>query len=133
MSAVGGSQGNMTDMPAQNSIRTWIRPGNLRPFLERAFVLMGDHLEDWDWDAIRVGVRDTDLEQDNWFEYELSDEPPAKLAFAHADHAQRMYVTVGIEARTAVKIEALARIMQCYEDNRDTQDLETLVQAAFIN
>jgi hypothetical protein len=119
-------------MPAQITINTWIPQANLSLFLERVSTLIGYGFDDWDWDAIRFGVRDTDLKQDRWYEYELSGKPPVELAFAKAEDAKRLRVKVETEDRTAVRINALTRIMQCYEEAIGTQDLETLIEAAFI-
>jgi hypothetical protein len=117
---------------AQTAITTWILPDNLHLFLERVSALIGYRFEDWDWDAVRLGVRDTDLQRDQWYEYELSGSPSVKLTFAHAGDAKHLTVKVESEEHTAIRIDAIARIMQCYDEVRGTQDLEILIQAAFI-
>jgi hypothetical protein len=119
-------------MPTQITINTWLLQENLSLFLERVSALVGYGFEGWDWDALRFGVRDTDIKQDRWYEYTLSGNPPVELAFAGAEDAKRLHVKVESEDRTAVRIEALARIMQCYEEALGTQDLEMLIEAAFL-
>jgi hypothetical protein len=119
-------------MSAQTAITTWISPDNLCRFLKRVSVLIRYRFEDWDWDAIRFGIRDTDVPQDQWYEYELNGTPPVKFAFANTGDAKRLSVKVVSEEPTAVRMDAVARIMQCYDETLGTQDLETLVQAAFM-
>ena len=43
-----------------------------------------------------------------------------------------MFLTVPTDGRTVEKIGAITRIMQCFENAGDTQDLEILIRAAFI-
>jgi hypothetical protein len=111
---------------------TWILQDNLLLFLERVSALIGYRFEDWDWDAIRFGMRDIGVEQAHGYEYELSGAPPVKLAFAEAGDAKRLRVHVETEDHTAARIDALARILQCYAQTTGTQDLETLIEAAFM-
>ncbi len=118
-------------MSAQNAITTWIPESNLLLFLERVSARIGYRFEDWDWDAIRFGIRDTDLNQDRWYAYELSGTPPIAFAFARTEEAGRLRVNVAAEERMAVRIDALARIMQCYDPTTGMRDLETLIEAAF--
>lgn len=120
------------DMPVQITINTWILQDNLLLFVGRVSVLIGYGFEDWDWDAMRFGVRDTDIKQDRWYEYGLSGKPLVELAFAEGEDAKRLHVKVETEDCAAVRIEALARIMQCYEEALGTQALEILMEAAFI-
>ena len=119
-------------MPAQITINTWIPQDNLLRFLERISILVRYGFGDWDWDAIRFGVHYTDIKQDCWYEYELNGKPPVELAVAGAEGAKRLQVKIVTEERVAAWIEALARIMQCYEETSGTQNLETLMEAAFI-
>ena len=119
-------------MPAQITINTWIPQDNLFRFLGRVSVLIRYAFEDWDWDAIRFGVHDTDIKQDRWYEYGLNGKPPVEFAFAGTEDAKRLHVKVETEDYVAVRIEALARIMQCYEETSGTQNLEILMAAAFI-
>lgn len=125
-------QGDQADMPTRITINTWIWQNNLRLFLERLSALIGYGFDSWDWDAIRFGIRDTDIKQDRWYEYELSGKPPVVLAFADAEDRKRLSVKVATEERVAVRIEALTQIMQCFEEASGTQDLEILMEAAFI-
>lgn len=119
-------------MPAQTTINTWILQDNLYLFLERVSTLIGYGFEDLDWDANRFGVRDTDSNQDRWYEYILEGQPPVELAFAGAEDAKRLHVKVKTEDCTAVRMEALARIMQCYTEASGMQDLKILVEVAFL-
>jgi hypothetical protein len=118
-------------MPPQYAISTWVREENLQLFLERLSAFIGYRFEDWDWDAVRFGICDTDSQHGQWYEYELRGSPPVELAFARADDTERLNVKVVTEEPTAVRIEALARILQCYDAKTGTQELEILLQIAF--
>ena len=95
-------QRERVDMPAQITINTWILPENLPLFLARMYTFIGYNFEEWDWDAIRFGIRDTNIQQGRWYKYSLSAKPPVELSFAGAEDAKRLHVKVETEDSTAV-------------------------------
>ena len=123
----------MLMLAARRTIATWILQDNLSRFLDRVSALIRFRFQEWDWDAIRFGVRDSDAEQNRWYEYELNGQPSVNLAFAHAGNGKRLCVRIETDAIIAARLDAFARIMQCHQANNGTQDLQILVQAAFID
>ena len=53
-------------------MESWIRRENLRPFFEFAAWSVGYTFDGLDWDAVALGIRDTDYDDHQRFEYPLS-------------------------------------------------------------
>jgi hypothetical protein len=119
-------------MPGEDAMATWILRDNCHLFLERVAARIANRFDDWDWDAIRFGIQDTDDRQDRWYEYELIGMTTVALALAEGKDADRLHVRVQTEGSVATRISAIARIMQCRAPLTSTRELEILVGAAFI-
>ncbi len=122
------------DTPSEHAVKRenlWILQDNLRLFLERGSALIAYPFDESDWDAVRFGVRETSVARNEWYEYELFGEPSVKFAFAEEGDGRRLRIDVETIAPVLTRLEALARIMQCYEET-STATLEILTQAAFL-
>jgi hypothetical protein len=108
----------------------WLPEGNLQLFLQRLSEFTGYAFADWDWDAVRFGLRDTDEARNVWYEYPLMGTPPVQLAFARLSPA-RILVRWQTEEALDARIEALVTILQHYPAEPGTQDWERLMERAF--
>ncbi|MGW0436383.1 hypothetical protein ACWDV4_28020 [Micromonospora sp. NPDC003197] len=101
----------MTDnIEARASVSTdsWILTANVRPLVESLASLVGYETDDWDWDAIEAGLRDTDAEDPRgWYEYpligtttirlELANDPGSSVTTVQVHHPPDQLLTARIE------------------------------------
>jgi len=52
-------------------IKAWILEENLKPFLEIMASLVDYTFNEDDWNAIQWGIRETAVEANRWYDYEL--------------------------------------------------------------
>lgn len=93
---------------------SWIIEDNLKPFVETLSGFVGYRFDDWDWDAIYYGVRDTNKEVDRWYEYELIGDRKMKLCLARADGSFPIFVRVEADKDLEEKAAIAADIMCDY-------------------
>ncbi len=92
----------------------WINKDNLKPFIETLSGFVGYRLDDWDWDAIFYGVRDTNDEEDRWYEYELIGDRKFKVRLARDAESDLIFVLVEADKDLEEKAAIAAEIMQSY-------------------
>jgi len=89
----------------------WILEDNLKPFVETLSGFVGYRFDDRDWDAIRFNLKDTDVEAERWYDYELAGERTAKLRLARDPGSIVLFVRVqadeDLERRAAVATEIM--------------------------
>lgn len=93
---------------------SWIIEDNLKPFVETLSGFVGYSFDEWDWDAIYYGVRDTNEEVDRWYQYELIGDRKMKLWLARADGSFPIFVRVEADKDLEEKAAIAAGIMQSY-------------------
>jgi hypothetical protein len=118
-------------MAEKTEIQTWILVDNLYTFLERLSGFVGVHLEEWDWDAIRFGIRDLDEQTAPWYDYQLSGDPFLNLAFARSSDPGHLNIRAKAEPSIAAKLEALAIVLHISVEYADPLEIENLLQTAF--
>ena len=52
-------------------MRDWIFEHNLRAWLEIVARALGSDFDSDDWDAVRFGIKVTNVENDSWYDYPL--------------------------------------------------------------
>jgi hypothetical protein len=93
-------------------LENWIHEENLRPFFEFAASRAEYDLCELDWDAITYGLRGTNYEADEWFEYPLIGRERLDIAAA-ADPGSSV-VFVRIAGSTDIALETAVALMQDY-------------------
>ena len=90
-------------------VTNWILTNNLEPFCNVLSGFCDYRFDDADWDAISFGIRETDAEQDVWFDYPLEGTKPALLSIALDPGSSVVFVKVssdiGIEAQAKTLVE----------------------------
>lgn len=92
----------------------WIIEYNLKPFVETLSGFVGYRFDDWDRDAIRFGIKDTDVEADRWYEYGPIGERPVKLRIARDPGSIVVFVQVEADKDLEEKATIAAAIMCDY-------------------
>ena len=92
----------------------WIIANNLKPFCETVATFGGYGFDDSDWDAIATGVKRTDYEQGNWFEYEMQGDSPVTLKIARDPGTSVLFVAVEADAAIQARMTVAIEIMQTY-------------------
>jgi hypothetical protein len=110
---------------------TWIPEDHLQRFLTLLAKIVSYPINDGDRDAIRFGIRDTDEEQNRWYDYPLFGTPPVYLGFACAGR-ERLALRWQMQEPVGQRIEALALILQHYQPDGEMKELEGLCGRAFI-
>jgi hypothetical protein len=92
----------------------WIIDVNLRPFCEIVGAFSGAGLDSWDWDAIHLGVKETDVEKNAWFDYEFVGKHPVKIRVAHDVGTSVLFVDAMANEEIESKVRVAIEIMQSY-------------------
>ena len=87
---------------------------NLRPFCEIVAAYSGAGLDSWDWDAIHLGVKGTDVEKNAWFDYEFVGEHPIKIRVAYDVGTSVLFVDAMANEEIELKVRVAIDIMQSY-------------------
>jgi hypothetical protein len=101
----------MTDnIEASASVSTdsWILTANVRPLVESLAALIDYETDDWDWDAIEAGLRDTDAEDpQGWYDYpligtttlrlDLANDPGSIVTMVQVHHPPNQLLTARID------------------------------------
>lgn len=93
-------------------IHGWIDEQNLKPFAQCLGWFVQYQMDESDWIALEFGLRQTDSEQDRWFDYSFVGSQ--QLKFWLACDPNSAVILVHVEAPEVVKpkIEAAILIMQ---------------------
>src|SRR5206468_992400 len=98
------------------AMQTWIWEHNLRPMFEFTSILVGYDFDDADWDAITVGVADTEVEVQRWFEYPLKGQISLTLRVARDGGSNIVALETDGDADDVleVRLETAAALMAHY-------------------
>jgi hypothetical protein len=96
------------------SVEAWIWHENLRPMFEFASQLVGYEFDDLDWDAVALGLRQTDYEARRWFEYPLSGRPSLTLEAALDTGTSVAWIRAPTEGEMGLRLEVAADVMAEY-------------------
>ena len=96
-------------------LESWILKRNLKPFIETVSGFVGYGFDTWDWDAIRCGVKGTDIEADRWYAYELLGERLIKLLLASDPGSSVVFVRVDADKDLEDYAEVAVNIIGTYE------------------
>ena len=92
----------------------WIIEDNLKPLLETLATFAGYSLDAWDWDAVQLGIKGTDVERGDWYEYELSGNRPVRIRIAKDVGSSVIFIDVNVDGELDAKVAAAMEIMQTY-------------------
>ena len=102
------------------TVGDWIFAENLQPFAELLAFLAGYTLydEDYDWVAIKFGIKDTDEDGDKWYTYAFAGRRPLTLHLALNPGSNVVSVRVSsdaaITAELAAQLDLLVAVCQHY-------------------
>jgi len=97
-------------------MRDWIKEENLRPWLEIVAGALTYDFDADDWDAFRLGVTDTDVERDTWYEYLLG---PATVRVALDPGSGVVAVSLDGADHVTAEVATATSIAQTYLLSRD--------------
>ena len=94
---------------------SWMLVENIRPFLEIIAGLVGTEVDGWDWDAIALGLKDTDHELGRWFSYQFTGARGSiSLRLALESGTSLFFATVESDNATEAKCDVVVNILQHY-------------------
>lgn len=96
-------------------IKNWIREGNLEPFLRTLAFHAGYEFDAEDWSDIHRGLRDTDSEQELWYEYGFDGKHPLQMKLARDPGVAIVYVQVDADTEIEQATKIVFGIMQHYQ------------------
>ena len=99
-------------------MKVWILEGNLRPMVEFASYVVGYEFDDIDWDAVALGLRDTDVEKEAWFEYPLVGDRSLSLKVALSPGEIVAWVWVDTDPELETRLMDAAVLMADYSLSR---------------
>lgn len=105
---------NKRDWPRVRGLEAWIREENLRPMFEFAPQLVGYQFDDLDWDAVASGVRETNYEEQRWFEYALSGRQSLTLGAALDSGTRVAWIRAATEGEMKLRLNVAADLMVDY-------------------
>jgi hypothetical protein len=88
----------------------WVYQDNLRPFLTVLGWIVGYSVDTDDWTAIAVGVRESDMEADHWYYYELNGRYRAVVSLAIDPGTSVVHVRAEVPAELEPKVQLAADI-----------------------
>jgi hypothetical protein len=97
-------------------MRDWIMEETLLPWLAIVAGAVKYSSDANDWDALRFGVRNTDVERDTWYEYPLG---PATVRVALDPGSAVVAVSVDGADHVTAELATATRIAQTYPLSRD--------------
>ena len=65
--------GGRSPLSLDGQMKDWIFEKNLRPVLEIVSRMVGYQFDQEDWNVVRFGVRDSNSEKNQWYEYPLGE------------------------------------------------------------
>jgi len=90
----------------------WILEENIKPLLETVARIAGAQLDNWDWDATTVGLKNTDHERGQWFDYQFQGNHSVKIRLAREHGTSVLFVELEsnaqIESQCAVALTIMA-------------------------
>jgi hypothetical protein len=95
-------------------VTDWIFDENLRPFLTALGWIVGYQFDNDDWEAISLGVRDSDGETGRWYEYEFHGQHSSKLVLARDPGTSVLQVRASVPAELEPQIRLAVFIFQRY-------------------
>lgn len=95
-------------------IANWICEENLKPLLEVVSTFIGYSFDDSDWTAISEGIKNTNVEQDRWYDYALIADQTVKVKIAEDVDAGLIFVQLESEKDIEAKAEVAIGIFQEY-------------------
>jgi len=81
---------------------------------EFASSLVGYEFDTLDWDAVAIGLRDTDVERQQWFEYPLSGRQSLALKVALDPGSSVVFVEAEADGALAARLDAAAELMATF-------------------
>jgi hypothetical protein len=92
----------------------WIIDQNLKPFLEILSAFVQYDFDNSDWDAVSLGIQETDSERGVWLDYPLSGDTTIKLRLARDVGTSVIFVRVETGADMWPKVATAIEILQSY-------------------
>ena len=92
----------------------WIYEANLRPFFEFAAARVRYDFDDLDWDAITTGLRATDVDAEQWFDYPVAGRETITVSIADDRHSDVVWIAARGSRETTAVLELAAELMQRY-------------------
>ena len=92
----------------------WIWEKNLRPMFEFASLLVGYEFDDLDWDAVASAIRETDYEEQHWFEYPLAGRQSLTLGAALDSGTRVAWIRATTEGEIELRLKVAADLMANY-------------------
>jgi hypothetical protein len=93
-------------------IKNWIYEPNLRAFVELIKDLLEYDLDDDERNAIISGVRDSDAEEDRWYDYPFQGRQTATVSFGRDVNTEIVQIRVNAEQAVLDKVEVLVMVCQ---------------------
>ena len=92
----------------------WILQENIKPLLGTISRFVGAELNNWDWDAITLGLKNTDHEHGQWFDYQFQARDSVKVRLALERGTELLFVELESNPRIELQCEVALSIMQDY-------------------
>ena len=92
----------------------WVLEENIKPLLETVTGFAGAKLDDWDWDAITLGLKSTNHEHGQWFDYQFQGNESVKIRLAQERGTEVLFVEVESIPRIESQCGVALSIMQNY-------------------